>query len=217
MHLQPGSTLAYSIPASGWGGRLWPKLGCNETTGAGCAVGDSVSPCPEGGCQPPTDTKIEFLMPVLGSSDDTWYDISLVDGYSLAVTIAPRNESSGSCVTTTCALSLDACPWNETDGIGDLRVLRDNRTVACLSPCKKWNSPAPYGLAQPETEAPGVDMCCPTPPIDVDQCRQGPVVRTQYVQLLRASCPTAYSYAYDDEGGLHTCPQTTSFDVTLCP
>ena len=63
----------------------------------------------------------------------------------------------------------------------------------------------------------GVSMCCPTPPISVDQCRSGPVVSTQFVKLIRAQCPSAYSYAYDDIGGNHNCPGATSYDITICP
>ena len=45
-------------------------------------------------------------------------------------------------------------------------------------------------------------MCCPTPPITVDQCRAGPVISTKYVQAVRTNCPSAYSFAYDDTQGL---------------
>ena len=111
---------------------------------------------------------------------------------------------------------LDDCPMNEKD-VGDLRVYKNNKVVACLSPCKKWNFPPPYGLGNSELQEPGVLLCCPTPPIDPEMCRAGPVESTQYVNLIHAKCPTAYSYAYDDEAGLHNCPGETSFDVTLCP
>ena len=63
----------------------------------------------------------------------------------------------------------------------------------------------------------GVNMCCLTPPISSLDCIAGPVINTNYVNQIHASCPTAYSYAYDDEGGLHNCPGETSFDVVICP
>jgi hypothetical protein len=78
--------------------------------------------------------------------------------------------------------------------------------VACLSPCKKWNFPPPYGLGLPEIQDPGVMMCCPTPPVQPAECSNGPVIQTAYVQAVHANCPTAYSYAYDDAAGLHNCP-----------
>lgn len=212
--LSKGQSHSYSIPTSGWAGRLWPKIGC-DGNGRNCTAGEAVAPCPASGCEPPADTKIEFNFPNLSSRTNAWYDISLVDGYSLPVKIQPRGGESGSCVTTKCNLSLNSCPQNETQGLGDLRVVKNGSVVQCLSPCKKWNYPAPYGKGKPETEAPGVELCCPNN--DVNRCRTGPVVQTKFVQTVRQACPTAYSYAYDDRAGLHDCSTQQSFDVTLCP
>lgn len=115
------------------GGRFWPKSGC-DNNGINCEVGQSVSPCPQGGCQPPAETKVEFFFPPSGNGQDVWYDISLVDGYSLAAEIVPSVQQ-GSCTTTRCAVSLGSCPTNEND-VGDLRVIKNGQTVQCLSPCK---------------------------------------------------------------------------------
>jgi hypothetical protein len=210
--VNPGVTYTFAIPSSGWvSGRMWPKTGCDDS-GNNCNFGQSSPPCPAGGCHPPADTKVEFTIFPDGQS---WYDVSLVDGYSLPARIVPRIQG-GSCVSTDCNLDLNACPQNEGFGLGDLRVNRNGQLVACLSPCKKWNYPPPYGLAQDELLSPGVWMCCPTPPIWSPECNAGPVVQTQYVNLVRRVCPTAYSFAYDDEAGLHHCTSNTSFDVTFC-
>jgi hypothetical protein len=217
VRLATGAANSYAIPDAGWAGRFWPKTGCANANGTDCATGETLPPCPPGGCQPPADSKVEFFFPDRGLQDMSWYDISLVDGYSLPFRIAPRGIASGSCIETVCSLSLDACPRDEIDGLGDLRVVRDGATVQCLSPCNRWNYPAPYGLNRPETQPPGVDFCCPTPPVSVAECRAGPIEQSLYVQTVRSACPSAYSFAYDDQGGLHSCPETTSFDVTLCP
>lgn len=211
--LSKGQSHDYSIPSSGWAGRFWPKVGC-DSNGMNCAAGEAVPPCPPSGCQPPADTKVEINFPNLSSTDNAWYNISLVDGYSLPVEIKPRAGESGSCITTNCNLSLNSCPQDETQGLGDLRVFNGGKAVQCLSPCKKWNYPPPFGLGKPETQPPGIDLCCPYN--DVKRCRTGPVVQTKFVQTVRKTCPTAYSYAYDDEAGLHSCPTQKSFDVTLC-
>lgn len=87
-----GGSYTYNIPDSGWGGRFWPKLDC-DGSGQNCAVGQSVPPCPSGGCQPPADTKVEFYFPQVGGNS-VWYDISLVDGYSLPAQIVPSNQVS---------------------------------------------------------------------------------------------------------------------------
>jgi len=209
-----GGQFTYRIPDSGWAGRFWPKSGCNAQ-GYNCNVGQSVAPCLPGGCDPPGETKVEFFFPPVGGSSNVWYDISLVDGYSLAAEIVPSVQQ-GSCVTTQCRISLNHCPTNE-DNVGDLRVIKNGRTVQCLSPCKKWNYPYPFGLGRSEVTAPGVNLCCPTPPISPNTCRAGPIVRTKYVNLVHQECPTAYAYSYDDQAGLHNCPNGVSFRVTFCP
>jgi len=213
MRLDNGATGAYQIPNGGWGGRFWPKTGC-DGSGHNCEVGQSMPPCLPTGCDPPAETKVEFFFDPSGAGA-TWYDISLVDGYSLAAEIVPSVQE-GSCITTKCAMSLDACPTGENH-VGDLRVQKNGRTVQCLAPCKKWNFPPPFGLGQPENIDPGLHLCCPTPPIYPEECRTNIVVSTQYVNLVHRDCPTAYSYSYDDEAGLHVCPNEVNFQVTFCP
>lgn len=79
----------YNIPNSGWGGRIWPKTGCNRQ-GQGCATGQSIPPCGSQGCTPPAETKVEFFFPSTNDrSRPVFYDISLVDGYSLPAEIIP--------------------------------------------------------------------------------------------------------------------------------
>lgn len=139
VQLNSGQSYSYnSIPSGGWAGRFWPKIGC-DGAGNNCVFGQSSAPCPAGGCQPPADTKIEFNFAAQGSGQQSWYDISLVDGYSLPIKIVPRGVNQGACIPTTCAVSLSSCPSNEIDGLGDLRVWKNNQVVACLSPCKKWS------------------------------------------------------------------------------
>ena len=220
--LDAGQTAVYTIPhPAGWGGRFWPKVGC-DANGANCTVGSSKDGCPVSGCQPPADTLVEFFYPSDPPAPNTDerpnYDISLVDGYTLAMKIEPSQTDGGTCVPTACAMSLASCPAAEIADaqVGDLRVSRDSQVVQCLSPCKKWNYPAPYGLNKPETQQPGQALCCPAG-VTPDECRKGIVVRTHYVDVVHRECPTAYSYSYDDEGGLHSCPKGTSFKVTLCP
>jgi len=91
--LTNGQTYAYEIPNSGWGGRFWPKTGC-DANGQNCEVGQSTDPCGPTGCDPPAETKVEFFFPPLGDPNDVWYDVSLVDGYSLAAAIVPDKQVS---------------------------------------------------------------------------------------------------------------------------
>jgi len=249
--LTSGQWHDYQIPAGGLpAARFWPKTGC-DAGGHACAIGDNGQgggqPCPANGCQPPVDSKLEVSFAAVGSSAQTWYNLSQVDGYTLPFAVAPSGSGAGqgSCVASDCSkLSLDHCPGNENMSGGgaypaysneDLRV-RDGsgNVIACMAPCKKWNYPAPWGLGQSEGVDPGLHMCCPTP-IDpaTGQCTVAnhcmtsaacsnaadpvSVVHTSYVAAIHSMCPSAYSYAYDDAAGLHACPSDTGFEVTFCP
>jgi len=213
--LENGQTATYPIPSGGWAGRFWPKTGC-DANGNNCVAGSSVSGCPPTGCEPPADTKVEFHYDPLSSGNRPFYDISLVDGYSLPAKITPSQSDGGRCTVTDCAVSLASCPTDETQGLGSLQVVKGGHVVQCLSPCKRWNYPPPYGLGKPESIQPGLLLCCPTPPVTPGECRAGIVEQTKYVPLVRSACPSAYSYTYDDLGGSHDCPPGTSFTVVFC-
>lgn len=75
--INPGQSYRYDISDNGWAGRLWPKIGCDQR-GFNCQFGQSIPPCPSGGCQPPADTKVEFYFPPVNSPAKSFYDISLV-------------------------------------------------------------------------------------------------------------------------------------------
>lgn len=91
--LRPGTQFTYNITDRGWAGRFWPKTKCNAR-GEDCEFGQSMIPCPTGGCHPPADTKVEFFFPPNGDSRASYYDISLVDGYSLGAKIIPYHNVS---------------------------------------------------------------------------------------------------------------------------
>jgi hypothetical protein len=242
--LAPAQHHDYEIPDGGLpSARFWPKVGCGAD-GHGCLIGDTGegggAPCGPTGCQPPLDSKFEVTFAALGSVEATFYNLSLVDGYTLPFAVTPIGAGAGvgGCTASDCSeLDLDACPANEDIIDADLRVTDPgdpSTTIGCLSPCKAWHYPAPYGLGNPESEDPGLHMCCPTP-IDPgsgqctpangcmtpDACRaEGDplsVVHTTYVALVHAGCPTAYGYSYDDAAGLHACPADTAFEVVFCP
>lgn len=93
--MERNAATTFTIPDSGWAGRFWPKIEC-DNTGQNCAVGQSVAPCPSAGCQPPADTKVEFFYPPINDPQNrnVWYDVSLVDGYSLPMEIIPSRQVS---------------------------------------------------------------------------------------------------------------------------
>jgi hypothetical protein len=111
---------------------------------------------------------------------------------------------------------LAACPRAD-EPIGSLLYAENGTSLWCYSPCTKWTYPTYGGLGRPNTQAPGSAFCCPNPPVSSEECNAGAVVRTEYVTMIRRDCPSAYSFAFDDEGGNHNCPTATAFDVVLCP
>jgi hypothetical protein len=245
VRLDPGEYVDYAIPASGLASaRFWPKTGC-DAAGNNCRIGQSGegggAPCGPNGCHPPIDSKFEATFAAIGSSNATFYNLSLVDGYTLPFAVTPVGPGAGvgSCTASDCSsLTPAVCPTAEDLGgnVYPAYADRDLRVsdVGCMSPCKAWNYPAPYGLGRPESQDPGLHLCCPTP-IDpgtgnctvangcmtAAACRSASdplgVVHTDYVQLVHARCPTAYAYAYDDDAGLHACPAATGFRVEFCP
>jgi hypothetical protein len=213
VELAPGGFHDVDIPDEGLASqRYWPKVGCNAA-GDDCAIGENY--------QPPIDSKFEATFAPIGSNDATFYNLSLVDGYTLPFSVRPVGDGagSGSCVASDCTmLTVDACPSAEDLGDGTIVDLRLD-DLGCMSPCKAWNYPPPYGLGQPESEDPGLHLCCPAP-FTPEACRDAgdplSVVHTDYVALVHARCPTAYSYSYDDAAGLHACPASTGFELVFC-
>lgn len=101
--MEPNARIMYPIPDDGWNGLFWPKTGCDDS-GQNCAVGQSVQPCPNGGCQPPSETRVEFFYPPMGDPRTIYYDVSLVDGYTLPMEIIPIPE--------VCAIGLETMMHN---------------------------------------------------------------------------------------------------------
>ena len=162
---------SYVYGTTGWNGRLWPKMGCS-TGGNGCAIGELAN------------SLVEFNF-----GNTVWYDVSLVDGYTLPLRVVP---SVASCAVAECNLTLSSCPNSQYP------LLVTGK--ACLSPCSYTKSEA---------------NCCGG--ISPSACRNGSVVKTEYVELIHRVCPSVYSYSYDDANGLHTCTgDGVSFTISVC-
>ncbi|CAL9090629.1 unnamed protein product [Musa acuminata var. zebrina] len=91
--LKPGESVVFTAPV-GWEGRIWGRTGCDfDRNGNGsCQTGTcgSVLKCSASGQTPAT--LVEFT---LGPLD--FYDVSLVDGFNLPLTVTPVNRQGGHC------------------------------------------------------------------------------------------------------------------------
>ncbi|XP_077230268.1 thaumatin-like protein [Tasmannia lanceolata] len=185
--LPPNKAYSLKVPA-GWSGRIWGREDCSfDATGKGrCVTGDcggALACNGLGGTPPATLAEI-----TLGEQD--FYDVSLVDGYNLAISVTPF-RGSGKCSYAGCVSDLnEMCPVS-------LQVKsRDNRVVACKSACFAFKSP---------------EYCCTGSYGNPQTCKP-----TAYSRLFKTACPKAYSYAYDDPTSIVTC-SGGSYIITFCP
>ncbi|KAH0851296.1 hypothetical protein HID58_094814 [Brassica napus] len=146
--LNPTETRVIPIPAA-WSGRIWGRTLCTQDAATGkftCVTGDcgsSAVECSGSGAAPPA-TLAEFTLNGAGGLD--FYDVSLVDGYNIPMTIVPQGGVSGNCTTTGCVAELNGpCP-------AQLKVATTGTEgVACKSACEAVKSATKGGGL--ETEA----------------------------------------------------------------
>ncbi|KAE8713486.1 Pathoproteinsis-related protein 5 [Hibiscus syriacus] len=102
-----------------------PKTGQITCQTGNC--GSTQMECNGKGASPPV-TLAEFT---IGSGTQDFYDVSLVDGYNLAMMVEPSG-GSGTCLSTGCANDLNRrCPSELTVGSGE----------ACKSACEAFGKP----------------------------------------------------------------------------
>lgn len=184
--LNPGQTINIEAP-KGWSGRFWARRGCSfDRAGKGtCTTGDcgGVQNCSGAGGEPPA-TLAEFTL----DSPLDFYDVSLVDGYNLPISIIPSG-GSGNCKSVNCVSDLNQiCP-------ASLQVKKNGVVVGCKSACLAFNKP---------------EYCCTGDYGTPDTCKP-----SNYSRVFKSSCPTAYSYAYDDATSTFTC-QGANYSITFC-
>jgi hypothetical protein len=137
--LSPGATeeVTYTMDAKGtWSGRVWPRTGCvpteGDATGLVCETGDCGNKllCQTYGAGGVT------LAELTQQPQQDWYDISLVDGFSVPLAFGPQN-GNGSCTQIACSVPLESftCPSNlqKTNANGTL--------IECLSACTALGDP----------------------------------------------------------------------------
>ncbi|KAI9115973.1 hypothetical protein K1719_012903 [Acacia pycnantha] len=189
-HLGIGEEVVFEVPEK-WSGRIWGRQDCSfDSDGKGlCATGDCFGKlqCDGKGGEPPA-TVVEMT---LGSSSSPlhFYDVSLVDGFNLPVSMKPVGGGIG-CGVASCEVDLNICCPSA------LEVKKNGKIVGCKSACLAMQS-AKY--------------CCTGNFADPKTCKP-----TLYAHLFKAICPKAYSYAYDDSSSLNRC-RAPRYVITFCP
>lgn len=190
-HLCSGDKDVLEVP-EGWSGRIWGRQGCcfDPTTGRGsCETGDcgGLLKCNGIGGVPPA-TLVEMT---LGTSQSGlhFYDVSLVDGFNLPVSMKPVGGAVG-CGVAACEANLNVCCPSA------LVVQREGKVVGCKSACLAAKSDR---------------YCCTGEFASPKSCKP-----SAFARLFKTVCPQAYSYAYDDSAGLKTC-KAPGYVITFCP
>lgn len=190
-HLAVGEEVVFEVP-NGWSGRIWGRQGCGfDGLGRGrCETGDcgGVLQCKGAGGAPPA-TVVELTFGT-DRSPLHYYDVSLVDGFNLPVTVAPVGGGVG-CGVAGCEVDLNACCPSKFEVKG-----QGGRAVGCKSACL----------------ALGADKyCCRGNYASPASCKP-----TLFSHLFKAICPRAYSFAYDDASSLNMC-RASRYLITFCP
>ncbi|KAH8551965.1 thaumatin [Umbelopsis sp. PMI_123] len=185
--ISTGSSQTASLAAN-WGGRTWARIDCDQSSEQ-----SNNTQCGVPGTPNPTSLA-EFTFQ--GSGNQDFYDLSMVDGYNLPISIAPIGASQGStqyqCGTPICK-TLPTCP-------SDLTVLTSTGDLlSCQSDCSHYNEP---------------QYCCTGAYGSASTCNGGP-----YAPMIKSACPDAYSFAYDDSTSTYTCDSgtATGYTITWCP
>ncbi|KAI4318978.1 hypothetical protein MLD38_032630 [Melastoma candidum] len=189
-HLGSGEEAVIDLPDK-WSGRIWGRQGC-------CFDGDGKGSCETGDCAGllhchgtggvPPATVVEMT---LGSPNSPlhFYDVSLVDGFNVPVSMRPVGGGIG-CGTAACEADLNVCCPSA------LEVKKGGKVVGCKSACLAMQS-AKY--------------CCTGEYANPKTCKP-----TIFAHLFKAICPKAYSYAFDDTSSLNKC-RAARYVITFCP
>uniref|UniRef100_A0A1I7TX80 Thaumatin-like protein n=1 Tax=Caenorhabditis tropicalis TaxID=1561998 RepID=A0A1I7TX80_9PELO len=168
-------------------GRIWARTGCDEYFNCETGFCRNSEQCNGAEGFPPASLA-EFSLKSYGGQD--FYDVYLVNGYNLPIQINPIGGSgcnpAGGCVKD---INTECPDFLSVKG-------RNGNTVACKSGCLGYNTD---------------QECCRGDYGTPDKCQP-----SQTAQMFKDACPTAYSYAFDDNTSRFTCQSTASYIVKFC-
>ncbi|KAL5569038.1 hypothetical protein UlMin_025613 [Ulmus minor] len=194
-NLSSGEQISLQVP-NNWSGRIWGRQGCcfNPQTGEGsCQTGDCAGllNCNGIAGNPPA-TVVEITLSTPKSSLH-YYDVSLVDGFNLPVSMKPiggGGGSGGGCGVAGCEVDLNVfCP-------AALVVEKEGKIVGCKSACLATKSEK---------------YCCTGEFGNPQSCKP-----SVFARLFKAVCPRSFSYAFDDSKALNKC-RASRYVISFCP
>ncbi|KAE9449211.1 hypothetical protein C3L33_18897, partial [Rhododendron williamsianum] len=156
------------------------------------AMGKSGFPLPHSSKFPSSWLILKFLKLQLQAdkSKPSFYDVSLVDGYNLPVSVSAK-PASKKCQIGGCQKNLkNACPE-------ELQILnKEGEVAACKSACLAFNDDK---------------FCCRNEFGSPETCKP-----SVYSKIFKDACPSYFSYAFDTPTPLVNCP-SDAYVITFCP
>lgn len=242
--LGPGETRRMSVGPT-WQGRVWGRTNCTtDGDTATCDTGDCSHrlECEFTGEVPTTLAEFNLAGGVTGLQ--TFYDLSLVDGYNLPVGLVynpapntsdiPPNVVNAACIGTAGYLSPPSRTgtfYTNSSYPMPYESYLTNEDIAdwcpwdlqVFPPTKPGDGVYPY--PDDEIQRPIFDPCksaCAAYDQPQDCCtgeyndptRCGP---GDYSKRAKAVCPDAYSYAFDDRTSTFIIPSGGGWEVVFCP
>ncbi|XP_043725449.1 thaumatin-like protein [Telopea speciosissima] len=188
--LKTGKSKRVQAPDT-WSGRFWARTECDFTSKPACQTGDCQGrfAC-NGTIGMPPATLVEVSLLPTSKSNLNFYDVSLVDGYNLPVSVSAVNAKSN-CFVEGCLKNINSvCPV-------ELQVLNDGGTVvACKSACLAFNLDT---------------FCCRNAYGSPEKCQPN-----MYSKMFKDACPSYSSYAFDKPSPVVSCT-SKEYIITFCP
>ncbi|KAF4994373.1 hypothetical protein FGRMN_5792 [Fusarium graminum] len=228
-----------------WQGRVWGRTNCTvKDDSCSCKTGDcfGLLDCEASGATPAT--LAEFTLAGGMHGKQTFYDISLVDGYNIPMglkyipskntTFIPPNLTNPACIASPswiyASSETGTYYTNSTYPIPlETRVSNDNARNWCpwkylaFPPTKPGDGVYPYpddDIQRPEFSP--CNSACAAYGTDQDCCvgkYHDPDVckPSAYSKRAKIICPDAYSFAFDDQASTFIIPTGGGFEVIMCP
>ncbi|KAK7914430.1 hypothetical protein PG985_012133 [Apiospora marii] len=244
--LGPGKTRNLTV-SSDWQGRVWGRTNCtigDDSATATCMTGDCFGKleCAYSGAPPAT--LAEFNLAGGETRKQTFYDISLVDGYNLPLGIVyhpapnttnfPPNLLNAACIATAGYLRDPVRTGTFYTNSSFPTPYDDIQTNQAVSKWCPWDLQAflpekpgdgVYPYPDDNVQRPGFDPCksaCAATNSPSDCCTgkyDDPSVckPSLYSGRAKAMCPDAYSFAFDDTTSTFIVPSGGGWEVVFCP
>jgi hypothetical protein len=187
----PGQAFVVGWPNQ-WQGRIWGRTECTGTGNVTCAVTNG------------PDTLAEFALTEGMASD--WYDISLVDGFTIPTAILQLDEPwTQSPTYMTPVVGANGAEQGGKLGIDGI----------CGSPVCAADLLANCPVSQQKKDAMG----------NVVACKNGDPGVGVIASYFKSGCPTSYSWPLDDPQSLFRCPDQAQnhgigakdYKIVYCP